>query len=129
MELINELYSLESNLSPASLREVLKTTTLMLAPFAPYTAQDLWNTLGGATAVFREPWPPFDPALAKEDLAEIVVQVNGKVRGRVQAPFGAPQDDVKKLALDNDKIQPFLERKQIVKTIVVPDKLVNIVVR
>jgi leucyl-tRNA synthetase len=129
MELINELYSLESNLSPASLREVLKTTTLMLAPFAPYTAQDLWNTLGGATAVFREPWPPFDPALAKEDLAEIVVQVNGKVRGRVQAPFGAPQDEVKKLALDNDKIQPFLERKQIVKTIVVPDKLVNIVVR
>jgi leucyl-tRNA synthetase len=129
MELVNELYSLEDKLSPASLREVLEALTLMLAPFAPYTAQDLWDTLGRGTPVFRESWPPFDPALAKEDLAEIVVQVNGKVRGHVQARFGAPQDAIKQLALANDKVQPFLEGKQIVKTIVVLDKLVNIVVR
>ena len=101
----------------------------MLAPFAPYSAQDLWDNLGHGSPVFRESWPRFDPALAKEDLAEIVVQVNGKVRGHVQAPFGAPQDEIKQLALDNDKVQPFLEGKQVVKTIVVPDKLVNIVVR
>jgi leucyl-tRNA synthetase len=129
MELVNELYSLEDKLSPASLREVLERLTLMLAPFAPYTAQDLWSGLGHGTPVFREPWPPFDPALAKEDLAEIVVQVNGKVRGRLQAAFGAPQDEIKQLALDNDKVRPFLDGKQIVKTIVVPDKLVNVVVR
>jgi leucyl-tRNA synthetase len=129
MELVNELYSLEEKLSPAALREILEGLTLMLAPFAPYSAQDLWDNLGHGSPVFRESWPRFDAALAKEDLAEIVVQVNGKVRGRVQAPFGAPQDEIKQLALDNDKVQPFLEGKQVVKTIVVPDKLVNIVVR
>ena len=129
MELVNELYSLEEKLSPAARREILEGLTLMLAPFAPYSAQDLWDSLGHGSPVFRELWPRFDAALAKEDLAEIVVQVNGKVRGRVQAPFGAPQDEIKQLALDNDKVQPFLEGKQVVKTIVVPDKLVNIVVR
>lgn len=129
MELVNELYSLEEKLSPAALREILEGLTLMLAPFAPYSAQDLWDNLGHGSPVFRESWPRFDAALAKEDLAEIVVQVNGKVRGRVQASFGAPQDEIKQLALDNDKVQPFLEGKQVVKTIVVPDKLVNIVVR
>ncbi len=129
MELVNELYSLEEKLSPAALREILEGLTLMLAPFAPYSAQDLWDNLGHGSPVFRESWPRFDAALAKEDLAEIVVQVNGKVRGRVQAPFGSPQDEIKQLALDNDKVQPFLEGKQVVKTIVVPDKLVNIVVR
>jgi leucyl-tRNA synthetase len=129
MELVNELYSLEGNLSAASLREILEGLTLTLAPFAPYSAQDLWDNLGHETPVFRESWPSFDPVLAKEELAEIVVQVNGKVRGHVQAPFGAPQDAIKQLALDNDKVQPFLEGKQVVKSIVVPDKLVNIVVR
>ena len=79
--------------------------------------------------MFRQPWPSYDEELAKEDAAEVVLQVNGKLRGRIQVPFGTPQEQLEKLALADPKVQPFLDGKQVVKVIVVPDKLVNIVVR
>jgi leucyl-tRNA synthetase len=129
MELLNELYALEDKLSPAPIKEILENLTLMLAPFAPYTAQELWAVLGHNTPAFREPWPTFDERLAKEELAEVVIQVNGKLRGKIEVVFGAPEEHLKQRALANEKIQPFLDGKQIVKVIVVPDKLVNIVVR
>jgi leucyl-tRNA synthetase len=129
MELVNELYSLEEKLSPAPMRDILEKLTLMLAPFAPYTAQDLWVALGHSTPAFRETWPAFDPELAKEDLAEVVLQVNGKLRSKIQVPFGTPESKLRELALSNEKVQPFIAGKQVVRVIVVPDKLVNIVVR
>ena len=79
--------------------------------------------------VFRQPWPEYDPELAKEDLAEIPVQVNGKLRSRIHVPFGTPKEELEKLALADEKVQPFLQGKQVRKVIVVPDKLVNIVVQ
>jgi leucyl-tRNA synthetase len=129
MEFLNELYALEDKLSRAPIKEILENLTLMLAPFAPYTAQELWAVLGHNTPAFRESWPSFDEDLAKEDLAEIVLQVNGKLRGRIETAFGTPEEHLKQLALANEKIRPFLEGKQVMKLIVVPDKLVNIVVR
>jgi len=110
---------------------ILETLALMLAPFAPYVAQEIWEELGneGQGPVFRRPWPPFDPELAKEDEAEIVVQVNGKLRSRIYAPFGTPKEQLESAALADEKVKPFLEGKQVVKTITVPDKLVNIVVK
>jgi leucyl-tRNA synthetase len=129
MELVNELYSLESSLSGACTPEICKVLTLMLAPFAPYTAQDLWAALGHSGPVFRHPWPEFDPALAKEDLIEIPIQVNGKVRGHASVPHNFPKADLESLARSHEKLQPFLEGKQIVKTIVVPEKLINFVVK
>jgi leucyl-tRNA synthetase len=129
MELLNELYSLEAKLSAAAIPEILEKLTLMLAPFAPYTAQDLWAALGHDTPAFREPWPRFDPELAKEDLAEIVVQVNGKLRAHLFLPFGTPEAEVRKLALEHEKVKPFLDGKQVVKVIVLAEKLVNIVVK
>jgi leucyl-tRNA synthetase len=129
MELVNELYSLEDKFSPAPIRDILERLTLMLAPFAPYTAQDLWTALGHSNPAFREPWPAFDPALAKEDLAEVVLQVNGKLRGKIHVAFGTAESELRELARSNDKVQPFLAGKQVAKVIVVPDKLVNIVVR
>jgi leucyl-tRNA synthetase len=129
MELLNELYQLEARLSSASKRQISEALTLLLAPFAPYAAQDLWDGLGGAGAVFRQPWPPFDPDLAKEDLVEIPVQVNGKLRGHIQAPFGTSRDDLEKMAMANERVKSFLEGKSIVKVVVVPDRLVNIVVK
>jgi leucyl-tRNA synthetase len=81
------------------------------------------------TPVFRQPWPTFDEELAREEGAEVVLQVNGKVRSRVVVPFGSSREELERLALNDDKIQPFVQGKQIVKTIVVPDKLVNIVVK
>jgi leucyl-tRNA synthetase len=129
MELMNELYAHEQNLSGCALAQVLENLTLMLAPFAPYLAQELWEEQGHSTPVFRQTWPQFDPELAKEDLAEVVVQVNGKLRGRLYAPFGTPQPELERLACADEKVKPFIADKQIVKIVVVPDKLVNIVVK
>jgi leucyl-tRNA synthetase len=129
MELTNELYAQEAGMSRAAMAAVLPVFVQMLAPFAPYLAEELWEELGRTGPVFKTPWPDFDPELAKEEAAEIVVQVNGKVRGRVSAAFGAPQDEVQALALSDAKVQPFLEGKTVVKVIVLPDKLVNIVVK
>ncbi|MBV8834700.1 MAG: leucine--tRNA ligase [Acidobacteriaceae bacterium] len=129
MELLNELYQLEANLSGTFSHELGETLTLLLAPFAPYTAQDLWDMLGHANPVFRQEWPRFDPELAREDLVEIPVQVNGKVRGHIQVKLGTDEAELKTLAIANEKVQPFLIGKQIVRVVVVSDKLVNIVVR
>ena len=129
MELVNELYTLESGLTDGAAREICESLTLMLAPFAPFTAQDLWAELGYHEPVFRHAWPAFNAELAKDDLVEIPVQVNGKLRGHIHAPHGASKEEIEKLALANEKVKPFLEGKQIVKVVVVPDRLVNIVVK
>lgn len=129
MELVNELYSLESTMSSAGRREVCEKLTLMLAPFAPYTAQDLWQTLGKDGPVFRETWPSYDAELAKEDLAEIPVQVNGKLRAHLHVPVGTTKEELQRLALKQEKLRPFIEGKEIVKVIVLQDRLVNLVVK
>jgi leucyl-tRNA synthetase len=129
MELVNVLYAEEGNLSAGVVRDVSEKLSLMLAPFAPYLSQEIWDELGGVGPVFRQPWPSFDPELAKEDEAEVVVQVNGKLRSRMSAAFGTPKEELERRALEDEKVKPFLEGKQIVKMITVPDKLVNIVVK
>ena len=129
MELVNQLYVEEQNISAGVMARVLETLALMLAPFAPYVAQEIWEELGNEGPVFRQPWPAFDIELGKEDEAEIVVQVNGKLRSRFAAPFGTPGEELEKRALADERVKPFLEGKQIVKVIIVPDKLVNIVVK
>ena len=129
MELLNTLNDEDANLSRAALDQILPTLVLLIGPFAPYLAEELWEQLGRTGPVFRQAWPAFDPALAKEDAADVVLQVNGKVRGRLSVPFGTPQAEIEKLALADPKVQPFIAGKQVVKIIVVPDKLVNIVVR
>lgn len=101
----------------------------MLGPFAPYVAQEIWEELGREGPVFRQSWPSFDEELAREEEAELPVQVNGKLRGRIRIPFGASKEVSEKRAVEDEKIQPFLAGKQIVKIIVIPDKLVNIVIK
>jgi leucyl-tRNA synthetase len=129
MALVNVLYAEEENIGSAVVNDVLEKLALMLAPFAPYLAQEIWDELGHDGPVFRQPWPAYDPELAKPEEAEIVVQVNGKLRSRVYAPFGAPKDQLEKLALADPKVQQSIAGKQLVRIIVVPDKLVNIVVK
>jgi leucyl-tRNA synthetase len=129
MELMNELQALEPQLSGAALAEILEKLVLLLAPFVPYLAQELWEELGHSGPVFRQAWPGYDPELAREEEAEVVVQVNGKVRGHILVPFGAPRQELERKALENDKVQNFLKGKQVVKFITVPDRLVNIVVK
>jgi leucyl-tRNA synthetase len=129
MELVNVLYAEESGLSRAALDEIVEKLALMLAPFAPYLSQEIWAELGREGAVFRQCWPEFDPELAKEDEAEIVLQVNGKLRSRVYAPFGTTEERLAALALTDEKLKAAIEGKRVVKTIVVPDRLVNVVVK
>jgi len=129
MELVNVLYAEEEKISAEPMCEVLEKVALVLAPFAPYVSQEIWDELGKEGPVFRQAWPAYDPELAKEDLAEIVVQVNGKLRSRVHVPFGTPAAELESLAKADDKVKPFLDGKQIVKVIAVPDKLINFVVK
>jgi leucyl-tRNA synthetase len=129
MELLNEFYSLEASLTPGTARQISEDLTLMLAPFAPFTAQDLWSELGHDTPVFRHAWPKYDAALAKEDLIEIPVQVNGKLRGHIKVAIGTSKEELEKLAQEAEKVKPFLEGKQIVKVVALVDRLVNFVVK
>jgi leucyl-tRNA synthetase len=129
MELVNEMYAEEGRLSAQALSEVLERLALVLGPFAPYLAQELWEELGHDGPVFRQPWPAYDPELAKEEEAEVVVQVNGKVRGRISAPFGTSREALESRALADDKVRGHVGGKQVLKVVVVPDKLVNIVVK
>jgi leucyl-tRNA synthetase len=128
MELMNVLYAEEANISAAAIQEVAEKLALMLAPFAPYLSQEIWEELGREGPVFRQAWPAFDPELAKEDEAEIVVQVNGKLRARISVPFGTPKEELERLALADERVQVHIAGKQVKKIITVPDKLVNIVV-
>ena len=129
MELVNVLYAEEDKLSRGALDQILPALTLLLGPFAPYLAEELWESLGRAGPVFRQTWPVCDEALAKEDAAEVVLQVNGKIRGRIHVPFGTSKEELERQAQADPSVQPFTTGKQVVKVIVVPDKLVNIVVK
>ncbi len=129
MELVNVLYAEEAGISAAAMPQILERMALLLAPFAPYLAQEMWEELGHEGPIFRQSWPAFDPQLAKEEEAEVVVQVNGKLRSRISVPFGMIEDELIARAMADEKIKLGIEGKQIVKTMVVPDKLVNIVVK
>jgi leucyl-tRNA synthetase len=131
MELMNLVAEekTEATTSAPVTRQVIEKVALLLGPFAPYLSQEIWEELGNEGVLFRQPWPAFDAELAKDDEAEVVVQVNGKLRSRILTAFGMGNDQLETLALADEKVRPFVDGKQVVKVIVVPDKLVNIVVR
>jgi len=134
MELVNVLYGAEEaiaqNAIPASLLgEVQRNLVLLLAPFAPYLAHELWEMLGQKESLLRAPWPKYDRELAKEEEIEIPVQVNGKLRGRVVVAAEAEEAFVLERALADEKVRAAVKGKQVVKKIYVPGKMVNLVVR
>jgi leucyl-tRNA synthetase len=123
MELTNHLTPL-----PVRPRGVLETFVLLLSPFAPHLAEELWQTLGHKETLAYEPWPKFDPALTKEDEVEVPVQVNGKLRLRLTVPAGLDKAAFEKAVMGDEKVRALLDGKTVRKVIVVPGKLVNIVV-
>src|SRR5437879_11070288 len=134
MELVNVLYGAEEAIAKNSipaplLADVQRNLVLLLAPFAPYLAHELWEMLGEKENLLKAPWPKYDAALAKEEEIEIPVQVNGKLRGKIVMPADATEDFVLAHALVDEKVKSAIAGKQIVKKIYVPGKLVNIVVR
>ena len=137
MELLNECSAAQEIFAshgtapaPAAFRaEVQRNFVLLLAPFAPYLAHELWEVLGEKGNLLRQPWPKYDLDLAKEDEIEIPVQINGKLRSVVVVPAGASEDTIRKAAQSDTKIKSAISGKQIVKVIIVPGELVNLVVR
>ncbi len=124
MVFINAL-SREEELS----REVAEDFVKLLHPFAPFITEELWEKLGHKPSILFEKWPTYDPAYLVEDTITVVLQVNGKVRDNIQVSRGLSQEEMEKKAFASEKIKPWIEGKTVVKVIVVPDKLVNIVVK
>jgi leucyl-tRNA synthetase len=134
MILVNEIAAAEplmdaGKVSGAVITTVFKNLTLMLAPFAPFLAAELWGTMGGDGAVFRVEWPAANADLAREDEAEIPIQCNGKLVTVVKVPAGSDEETIKAAALADAKVAARIAGKAVVKVIVVPGKLVNIVVK
>jgi leucyl-tRNA synthetase len=137
MELVNAI-SLDAQDAPAEITpgsdrgwamgEALRTLVVLLAPVAPHVAEELWRRAGHTTTVFRAGWPAADPAALVAETELIVVQVNGKLRAKLELPASLDQQAVEREARENPKIQALLEGKQVKKVIFVPHKLVNIVV-
>jgi leucyl-tRNA synthetase len=134
MELVNTLTAAEPAIASgevpdAALAEILRTLTLLLAPFAPYLAFELWEYIGQTDNLLRAPWPKFDEALAREEQIEIPVQINGKLRSVIRVDADAGEEQIRDTALADEKIAAAITGKEVVRIILVPRKLVNIVVK
>jgi leucyl-tRNA synthetase len=124
MELVNEL---SRDVSGRDARFAAETAVSLIQPYAPHVAEELWERLGHAK-LWDAPWPVADPAMLERDTIEIAVQVNGKLRDRLQVPAGTPEAELVELALASERVRAHLDNGEPKRTIVVPDRLVNVVV-
>jgi leucyl-tRNA synthetase len=108
-------------------REAARQLALIVSPFAPHLGEELWERLGSAKSLAYEPWPAFDPALVKDDVVEIGVQVNGKARGAVQIAVNADEATARAAALAEPKVAAFVEGKTVKKLVYVPGKIINVI--
>ena len=133
MEFVNELYKIKIELPPhvdnPAWREALATLAQLLAPFAPHIAEEMWSQLGNDSSVHVDHWPTWDEAYLIADVVTVVVQVNGKLRAKLDVPADASEEEVTSMALSHEKIATFVGDKKPAKIIYVPARLVNIVVR
>ena len=128
MELVNDIYKRRDAVRPETLHFAVATAASLIFPFAPHTAAEVYEMLTGER-VWETPWPDADPALLERDEVELVVQVNGKLRDRIAASASASREELEALALASEKVRTHLDGREVVKVVVVPPKLVNIVVR
>jgi len=124
MELVNQL-----NKEDKLPRSAIETLVLLLSPFAPHIGEELWKRLGHEETLAYHAWPEHDSSALEVQSVTVPLQVNGKVRDRLEIPKGASQDEVEPLAMASPKVQSFVEGKKVVKFIYVPDRLVNLVVK
>jgi leucyl-tRNA synthetase len=134
MELVNAIYAyrLDRDIAKQNnpiLKETMEKMILLLAPFAPHLAEEVWHNLGFTGSVHNQKWPGFDPEKLLVEEVEVVVQINGKVRGRLTVPVDCPEEDLIEAAKESERIEELLEGREIIKVIAVPGRLVNIVAR
>ncbi|MGB0089650.1 MAG: leucine--tRNA ligase [Planifilum fulgidum] len=127
MELFNAIGEYPKDADRGTLADALETGVILLAPFAPHLAEELWHAMGHASSVHEQSWPSYDPAMLVEEEVEMAVQINGRVRDRLVVPAEADRETVEQLALSQERIKSLLSGKTVRKVIVVPKKLVNIV--
>ncbi len=135
MELVNLIYLREEPLleegptGEAVLAEALMAVIRLISPFVPHVAEELWGRLGNTGSIFAESWITYDESLLQAEQVQVVIQINGKVRSRLTLPASATEDHMRKAALSDSRVQQRIEGKQILKSIVVGKKLVNLVVK
>jgi leucyl-tRNA synthetase len=128
MEHTNYLMAIRGRVEDNEWAEALRTFVLVLAPFAPHHAEDMWDSLGLPYSVHEQEWPTYDEALIAAEEITLVVQVNGKLRDRIEAPADVSEDLAKELALSSAKVRPYIEGREVRKSVYVPGRLVNFVV-
>lgn len=128
MEHTNYLLAVKGEVGEEEWREAIRTFLLVLAPFAPHHAEELWEIIGEEYSVHEQGWPSWDEELVREETVTLVVQVNGKLRDRVEAPAGVDEDQARELALASEKVRAHVEGRELRKTVYVPGRLINLVV-
>jgi leucyl-tRNA synthetase len=129
MELVNAAYAFEGKKEyPGALREALETVVRLLAPFVPHIAEEAWSCLGYEGGIEASGWPAWEESALIEDEKVIVIQVNGKVRGKVTVAADAGEEEVREAALAEENVVRFTSGKTVRKVVVIPGRLVNVVV-
>jgi leucyl-tRNA synthetase len=118
-----------ADVGPDTWNEAVESLLLLLAPMAPHIAEELWERTGHAYSIHNQPLPRWDPALAADEVFTLVVQVNGRLRDRIEAPASISEAEAKRTALESSRAQPHIAGKDIARVVYVPGKLVNIVTR
>ncbi len=130
MELVNEMYRYkEGDINQGLYGAAIKTLIILLAPFVPHVTEEMWEHLGYGGSVHDQKWPEYDEKALVKDTIEIVVQINGKIKEKINIAGDSSKEEMEKIAVENDKIKALTEGKNIVKIIAVPNKLINIVVK
>jgi leucyl-tRNA synthetase len=135
MEFVNALYKYDSDFHENIERngkffnDSVKDLVILLAPFAPHFAEECWSELGFEYSVFNQEWPKFDAAALVKDEVEIAIQINGKIKARINVPSDLNEDGIKEASLNNEDVKKALEGKAVAKIIVIKGKLVNIVAK
>jgi leucyl-tRNA synthetase len=134
MELVNLMYKYQedikdSNKNDALVKELTQKLLILLSPVVPFITEELWLKAGNPESIHKVPWPDYDKDIAKEELVTIIFQVNGKLRDRMELPLNTSAGEIGKYALSSGKVKKFIEGKEIAKKIVIPNKLINIVVK
>ncbi len=130
MEMVNEMYRYkEGEVNEALYGAAIKNLIIMLAPFVPHVTEEMWDHLGYEGSVHEQAWPTYDESALVKDTVEIVVQINGKIKEKINIPGDLSREEMEKIAMEDEKVKGLTEGKNIVKVIAVPNKLLNIVVK
>ena len=131
MELVNELYKYKEldDVNTALASDAVRKIILLLSPFAPHICEEMWEAIGQEGRVYEQVWPEFDESALNRKMTEIVVQINGKIKTKIEMEAGRGREEIEASVMENEKVMEMVKSCDIVKTIVVPDKLVNIVIK